>query len=301
MPSASHAVRDIVVPGSTSNLGAGFDAISIAVNVYLRLSAIELLPDSPGTLEMNFEGGAPIGENRIASGFIEAQSSFHDPVPGIRLKVKSDIPVRAGLGSSAAATIAGLKLYEQLTRKRDTPALLRIATKIEGHPDNAAAALLGGITISCQQDDGNVIATSWACPDDLRFVIATPDAQLETAFARKVLPQELALKDAIFNLQRALLFVRALDCREYGWLREALRDRWHQPARQQFVPGLADALALNHPAVLGACLSGAGPSVAVLATADRADEAAAELQNIYARLSLACTVRILSAHAPSAP
>ena len=301
MPSAPDATRDIVVPGSTSNLGAGFDALSIAVNVYLRLSAIEVLPDSPGTLEMEFEGGAPAGENRIASGFVEAQAHFKDAVPGLRLRVKSEIPIRAGLGSSAAATVAGLRLFEQVTRPRDTASLLRIASKIEGHPDNAAAAMLGGITVSCQKDDGQVIATSWGCPDDLRFVIATPAAELETAFARKVLPQEMALRDAIFNLQRALLFVKALDTGQYGWLREAMRDRWHQPARQQFVPGLADALALDHPAVLGACLSGAGPSVAVIATADRAEEAAGLLRNIYSRLPLACTVRILSAHAPSAP
>jgi homoserine kinase len=301
MPSAGSATRDIVVPGSTSNLGAGFDALSIAVNVYLRLFAIEILPDSPGTLEMDFEGGAPVGENRIASGFVEAQVHFKEAVPGLRLKVKSEIPVRAGLGSSAAATIAGLKLFERMTRPRDTASLLRIATKIEGHPDNAAAALLGGITVSCQQDDGRVLASSWGCPDDLRFVIGTPATQLETAFARKVLPQELPLRDAIFNLQRALLFVRALEARHYEWLREAMRDRWHQPTRQQFVPGLADALALEHPAVLGACLSGAGPSVAVLATADNADDAARLLDDIYSRLKLSCTVRILSAHAPVAP
>jgi homoserine kinase len=301
MHAAVAATRDIVVPGSTSNLGPGFDALSIALDVYLRLHSIEVLPDAPGTLEMEFEGGAPVGENRIATGFIQGQAHFKEPAPGIRLRVKSDIPVRAGLGSSAAATIAGLRLYEQVTQSRDAGLLLRLATTIEGHPDNAAAALFGGITVSCQCDDGRVLASAWPCPIDLRFVIATPDAQLETAFARKVLPQEMALRDAVFNLQRALLFVRALDTGQYDWLREAMRDRWHQPARQQFVPGLAEALALDHPSVLGACLSGAGPSVAVVATKDGSAAAAAALTDIYSRLHLPCTVRILSAHAPIAP
>jgi homoserine kinase len=300
MCSAVNATRDIVVPGSTSNLGAGFDALSIALDVYLRLTDIELLPDSPGTLEMDFAAGAPAGENRIATGFIEAQAHFHDPAPGIRLRVESDIPVRAGLGSSAAATVAGLKLYEQVTRPRDAGDLMVLATKVEGHPDNAAAAMFGGITVSCQRDDGRVLTSAWACPEDLRFVVATPETQLETAFARKVLPDTVPLKDAIFNLQRALLFVKALDTGRYDWLREALRDRWHQPARQQFVPGLAEALALDHPAVLGVCLSGAGPSIAALATT-RHVEAAQLLADIYSRLDLPCRIRTLSAHAPEAP
>lgn len=291
---------EIVVPGSTSNLGPGFDALSIALGVYLRLTDLEVLPDSPGVLEMDFEDGAPVGENRIATGFIAAQSHFHDRAPGIRLRVKSDIPVRAGLGSSAAATVAGLKLYEQVTRPRDAGDLMVLATKVEGHPDNAAAAMFGGITVSCQQDDGRVLTSAWECPAELRFVVATPETQLETAFARKVLPETVPLRDAIFNLQHALLFVKALDTGRYDWLREAMRDRWHQSARAQFVPGLAEALALDHPAVLGVCLSGAGPSIAALST-DRHAEAAGLLSDIYARLGLPCTIRTLSAHAPVAP
>jgi homoserine kinase len=216
------------------------------------------------------------------------------------VRVESDIPIRAGLGSSAAATVAGMKLYEAVTSPRDPGDLMAIATDVEGHPDNAAAALHGGLTLSCQQDDGRVLTSAWPCPPDLRFVVATPDAELETAFARTVVPQTIPLRDAIFNLQRALLFVRALETGEYRWLREALRDRWHQPARAQYVPGLAEALALDHPAVLGVCLSGAGPSIAVLAT-DDAESAAAALRDIYVRIGLPCTIRTLSAHAPMAP
>jgi homoserine kinase len=177
---------------------------------------------------------------------------------------------------------------------------MEIASGIEGHPDNAAAALLGGITLSCQNDDGRIATRAWRWPEDVRFVIATPETELETAFARKVLPAQISMHDAVFNLQRALLLVRALETGAYGDLREALRDRWHQPARQQFVPGLADALALDHPAVLGAYLSGAGPSIAVLA-ADRHAEASALLSDIYARARVPCTVRTLSAHQPEVP
>jgi len=208
--------------------------------------------------------------------------------------------MRAGLGSSAAATIAGLRLYELLTERCPASDWLALASEVEGHPDNAAAALLGGLTLSCQFEDGRVEGRSWPWPQGIRLVVGTPAAQLETSAARRMLPPTVPLKDAVFNLQRALLLVRALESGRYEDLREALRDRWHQPTRQQFVPGLPEALALDHPAVLGVCLSGSGPSIAMLAT-DRHAEAAALLGDIYTRLDVPYTIRTLSACQPFAP
>jgi homoserine kinase len=286
---------DIVVPGSISNLGAGFDALSVAVQLYLRLTVREVLPSAPGTLECHFAGTPLVGENRIEVAFRKAQARFGDPTPGLRIEVDSDIPMRAGLGSSAAATVAGLRLYERFTSRRPDPDLLAIATEIEGHPDNATAALLGGLTLSCQFGDGRVEGRSWPWPADLRMIVATPAAELETSVARKVLPQQVSLRDAVFNLQRALLLVRALDTGRYDDLREALGDRWHQPTRQAFVPGLEQALRIDHPSVLGVCLSGSGPSVAAFATHGH-PEAAAALENVYKGLGVACTIRTLSAH-----
>ena len=293
---ASHLSEEIVVPGSISNLGPGFDALSVAVQVYLRLRIVGIHPDKPGQLDFQFADAPLVGENRIEVAFRKAAARFGDPVPGLSLQVRTDIPMRAGLGSSAAATIAGLRLYERFTSPRPTTDLLAIATEIEGHPDNAAAALLGGLTLSCQFVDGTVDARSWAWPDDLRMIVATPAAELETSVARKVLPQQIALKDAVFNLQRAILLVRALDTGRYGDLREALGDKWHQPTRQAFVPGLEQALQIQDPAVLGVCLSGSGPSVAVFALEHQREAAAAALGEVYARLGMKCTIRMLAAH-----
>jgi homoserine kinase len=128
--------------------------------------------------------------------------------------------------------------------------------------------------------------------------VATPDAELATSFARQVLPDQISMADAVFNLQRALLFVRALESGTFTDLREAMVDRWHQPARMDYVPGLADALALDHPALLGVCLSGAGPSIAALAFESRTDEVAALLRDVYERRGIPQTIRILSAHQP---
>ena len=259
---SSSDLGDIVVPGSISNLGPGFDALSVAVNLYLRLQIVEITPDAPGTLEVEFDGPPPAGENRIATAFQRAAARAGAPAPGVRVRASSHIPVRAGLGSSAAAAVAGLRLHEAVTSPANDDDRLAMATAIEGHPDNAAAALLGGMTVSCQCDDGRVTSRAWRWPADVQFVVATPGAELETSVARRMLPSSIPMKDAVFNLQRALLLVRALESGRYDDLREALRDRWHQPARQSSVPGLAEALALDHPAVLGVCLSGAGPSIA---------------------------------------
>jgi homoserine kinase len=291
------AGAEIVVPGSISNLGPAFDALSVAVQLYLRIRVVDVRPSTPDTLDTEFVGAAPRGDNRIETAFRHARARTGRTTPGLRIQVCSDIPARAGLGSSGAATIAGLRLYEAVTSPRADEDWLAMACEVEGHPDNAAASLLGGLTVSCLQDNGRVTARARPWPSDISFVVATPDVQLDTAQARTVLPAGVSIHDAVFNLQRALLLLCALDSGRYGDLREALKDRWHQPARAPLVPGLAEAIEIDHPAVLGACLSGAGPSIVALASG-RAPEAAELLSNIYHRLGVPCTMRTLAAHQP---
>ncbi len=285
------------MPGSVANLGPGFDALSVAVQLYLRVRVIALRPSEPDTLEWEFAGRPPSGENRIETAFRLARTRAGVEAPGVRVHVESDIPQVAGLGSSAAATIAGLQLYGAVVSgsSQTTNDLLAMATELEGHPDNAAAALLGGLTVSCQLENGHILARSWRWPNGLRLVVATPDVPLQTSHARRVLPSDLSMRDAVFNLQRALLLIHALDSGEYDDLRAAMRDRWHQPARAPLVPGLSEALAIDDPAVLGVCLSGAGPSIVALAT-DGAPRAAVLLRELYDRLGATCTIRTLSAH-----
>lgn len=291
------AVPELVIPASIGNLGAGFDALAVAVELCMRVRVVAILPRSPGLFESSFVGGPPRGENRIETAFRYA-AARHGASPGLRIEVRSDIPPGAGLGSSGAATVAGLQLYERATTTLPPERLLAMACEMEGHPDNAAASLLGGFTVSCVHDDGSVTARAARWPEAVRFVVATPEAGLETPRARSVLPAVVALRDAVFNLQRALLFARALETGAYGDIREALRDRWHQPARAPFVPGLDAALALDDPGILGVCLSGSGPSIVALVT-DGAAVAAARLEAIYRELGVRCTIRTLAAHQPA--
>jgi homoserine kinase len=288
--------RDIVVPASISNLGPGFDALAVAVQLYLTVRITDVRPDAPGDVEMVFVDEPPLGENRIAAAFERARAQAGGTTPGLRVEVRSEIPQRAGLGSSAAAAIAGLKLYD--TVASTSLDLLTHASALEGHPDNAAAAFLGGIACGCQQDDGRVVASAWRWPEAVRFVVATPAAvRVETGYARSVLPASIPMKDAVFNLQRALLLVRALESGRYDHIREAMRDRWHQPVRARLVPALSEALALEHPNLLGVCLAGSGPSVVAL-TLGHDDEVAALLGSLYERLDVPCTIRRLAAHQP---
>jgi homoserine kinase len=288
---------EVVVPGSISNLGPGFDALSVAVQVYLRVRILEVKRSDPDTIEWEFAGPGPAGENRIDSAYRLARERVGVPAPGLRVQVSSEIPQTAGLGSSAAAAVAGLRVYEAVTARRPTEEWLAMATELEGHPDNAAAALLGGITVSCQREDGQIAARSSRWPEAVKLVVATPELGLHTSAARRVLPGTMPLADAIFNLQRALLFVHALRSGRYDDLREAMKDRWHQPARAPLVPGLAEAIAFDDPAVLGVCLSGAGPSIVALVT-DGAERATSLFDDLYKRLGLPCTIRTLSAHQP---
>jgi homoserine kinase len=244
-----------------------------------------------------FLDGAFTGENRIETAYKYARLTLGQPAPGVRIEVQSDIPRRAGLGSSAAATVAGLKLYGMLTSPRPAQECVSLASEVEGHPDNAAASVYGGITASCQYDDGRVVTHAWRWPEAVEFVVVTPDVPLDTAFARSVLPGQVRMRDAVFNLQHAILFIRALETGRYSELREAMKDRWHQPYRMPLVPALGEAMALDHPNLLGVCLSGAGPSVLALVSGQAA-EVAAQLGAVYDQLSVSHTIRILKVHQP---
>lgn len=289
---------EIVVPASIGNLGPGFDALSVAIQLYLRVRILEVNPSVTDRLETEFAGPPPRGENGIERAFRLARARTGIAAPGLRIHVRTEIPIRAGLGSSAAAAVAGLRLYGAVTSTLTEDDMLSMGCEIEGHPDNAAACLLGGLTVSCRHESGRVTARPSPWPASLRFVIATPDTGLATTEARAVLPATVSLSDAVFNLQRALLLVRAVENERYQDLKEAFRDRWHQPARSALVPGLSEALAIDHPAVLGVCLSGSGPSTIAFAVPGREQEAASVLGEVYRRIQLPHTMRIVAAHQP---
>jgi len=284
---------EIRVPASIANLGPGFDTLAVAVELYLRLS-VEVLP---GTDELHFRfmDGELDGENYIERAFRFAASQRGGSFPSLSVEVHSEIPMKSGLGSSAAATVAGLRLYEAIAGPLPPQGLLNAACALERHPDNVAAALLGGLTVSCQLPDRSVVAVRLEWPERLEFLVLTPEYALPTAESRKVLPERITRDDAVFNLQRVALLLQALQSGNFSLLREAINDRLHQPSRQKLVPGLEHALALEHPDLLGVCLSGAGPSIVALA--ERNFAAVQELlEQTFRSTGLAFKVRRLRVH-----
>jgi homoserine kinase len=289
---------EIRVPASIANLGPGFDTLAVAVQLYLTLKV--RVGSSRGPLQFRFVGQQLQGENYIerAFQFLSRQSSV--PIPSLEIDVQSDIPMRSGLGSSAAATVAGIRLFDAVAGPLSPNQMLNAATALEGHPDNVAAALLGGMTSSCELPDGSATAVQFAWPEELRFIVLTPEFGLSTASSRQVLPSHVARNDAVFNLQRLVLLLNSVQTGNFSLLREALQDRLHQPYRQSLVPGLEDLLHLENPDLLGVCLSGAGPSVVGFAQ-HNVEGVAKLMQRVYLRHGLKCHVRILQVHAASTP
>jgi homoserine kinase len=260
---------EIKVPGSIANLGPGFDTLAVAVRLYLRLSV--RVGRGTGEVHFRFLDCKPGGENYIERAFHFLARQRSSSFPSLSVDVSSEIPTKAGLGSSAAATVAGLRLYEEIAGPLPAHGLLNAACALEGHPDNVAASLLGGLTISCQLPDRSTFAVKVQWPESLNFIVLTPEYALTTSASRNVLPERICRDDAIFNLQRVALLLQVLQSRDYSLLREALQDRLHQPFRLGLVPGLERALALEHPDLLGVCLSGAGPSIVALAERNLSD------------------------------
>jgi homoserine kinase len=297
----------VLVPGSVANLGGGFDTLGVAVQLYLRARITEVRDDGGTRLVVARSSPEVRGRNALEQAFDVLARRLGARTPTVVVDVTSDIPMAAGLGSSAAATVAGLRLFERVAGRVPEAVLLAAATAVEGHADNAAPALFGGLNSVLEVPDADPIALRWPWPEELRLVVATPSVGLATAKARAALPDALPRTDAIYNLQRVLSLVHALQHREYDRLREAVKDRWHQPARAPLVPLLTEALQIEDSDVLGAFLSGAGPSIAFLARHDKERREGVPVDSLsrverivssmYEHAGVAATVRTLGVHA----
>ena len=182
---------------------------------------------------------------------------------GVELQIANEIPIGKGLGSSAAAIVAGLALAnEWMGLKKSKEEIVQLATEMEGHPDNVAAAVWGGLVVSCQAEDGSVLSVRSPLSANVEVVLVVPEFQLATEAARAALPAQYSRQDAVFNLQRVALLLAALRDGRADLLAEGMRDRLHQPYRAPLVPGFEAILELRDlPGLLGVALSGAGPSV----------------------------------------
>ncbi len=214
-----------------------------------------------------------------AARFVAELAGEHDV--HFHLVQENDIPPARGLGGSAAALVGGaVAANDLLGRSMAAPDLLNLVCELDGHPDNAAPALLGGLVIGTLTPEG--ISAVRLEPKDLKAVVAVPDFAVSTTAARHALPDSVPHRDASFNVGRAGLLLGALATGEYHLLRVAMQDRLHQPYRSHLIPGLEDVIEAAHAyGAYGACLSGSGPTVLAFAPEDHARKIAAAMHAAF--------------------
>ena len=250
------------VPATSANLGPGFDALGLALALHNEVVAEEA---DRVDVSLRGEGATELakdGDNTVVRGVRLAYDAAGRPFRGVRLECVNRVPLARGLGSSAAAWVGGLAAGNALLGSPlDRDALLALAARAEGHPDNVAAAIFGGLTVSCVTADA-VTAISLPVPRPLQWVVLIPEATNATADARAVLPAAVPRADAVFNVQRVALLLASLQTGRPAALRAALDDRLHQPYREKLFPWMRGVTSAAIAAgALGCVLSGAGPSL----------------------------------------
>jgi len=271
------AKTEIRIPASTSNLGASFDACGLALSLLLTVTVERSTSGFNLILSGEGEATMPRDESNLILRVARSVSDLRGKkLEGARLRVDNQIPLARGLGSSSAAIIAGISVYECLTGDElSDEELFSYALRFEDHGDNLAPSLLGGLVVACVVDQtgkGRSLTTikrEW--PAEVQVVLCIPAFEMDTVQMRSVLPREVTLTDAVSNIQRAALLQALISEKRFDLLTEALRDRLHQPHRAAHCPGMTEVLSMNeqtrdYPGLLGVAMSGAGSTVIAFAT-----------------------------------
>lgn len=274
----------ISVPASTSNLGPGFDALGLALTLY---NEFYVEPSEKFSVEIEGEGKRELPKDETNL-FLKAYRSsmeylgFDQP---IRVKLVNRIPLGRGLGSSATAIVGGILAAEKISGKKlSLPEVIDVAFKFEPHPDNVLPAYTGGFVVAATNGDLHYVKLDW--PEDLKVVIVVPELFLSTEESRSVLPESYKRSEVIFNVQRVALLLGALQKRDYGLLKEAVKDRIHQPYRCDLIPSFWEVVSEGYKAGAHAVyLSGAGSCIGALAT-ENFEEIGKAMCNVFDSLGI---------------
>src|SRR5574344_926016 len=297
----------VKVPATTANLGSSFVLLGMALPISNVITIEETVLHGTG-IEINIlnETGVenafamehiPTDDNNLAYKAIEMlYNSIGQNPSELRITIKSQIPVARGLGSSASVIVGGLlAANELLGNPADEPALLSIATEVEGHPDNVTPAIVGGLVLTSMEDDGSIVYRKLIWPEDWVITVCIPDFELATDISRSVLLKEVPMADASFNLRRIAMFMHAIQNKDEELMKLALQDKLHQPYRMKLVPGLNQIIKnLKHEeSVLGCVLSGAGPSILIISKKNNLDKIKSIVSETWADLNVKTDIRTL--------
>ncbi|MCI0551083.1 MAG: homoserine kinase [Anaerolineae bacterium] len=271
----------IRVPATSANLGPGFDSLGLALDIWNEVKFEEA---DEMTYQVTGEGAEKLNQkpkNLLTNSFKRVYEICDKPMRGVNIQAYNNIPHSSGLGSSAAAIVAGIYgANELLTKPLDTNALVKLAAEIEGHPDNVAPALLGGLVVSTITES-EVITRRYEIPE-LTILVVKPEVQWQTHTARSVLPNTVSRADAIFNIGRTALVIDALRNGDLDLLQKVMDDRIHQSYRLKHIP--AGVAVYETAKQFGAAaLSGAGPSIICFVSAENAEKAKEKLIDVFTK------------------
>jgi len=290
----------VTVPGTTANLGPGFDCLGAALTLYNHFH-FTLLDGPPGTVNIEVSGVeaervVTDASNLAYQAFAQFYKQQGLAAPAVAINIELTVPLARGLGSSSTAIVGGLLGANALAQQPlPQSTLIEMAIALEGHPDNVVPALVGGCQLVVVGDDG----VSTLCPitwhSDITPVVAIPDFELSTTAARQVLPATYSRADAIFNTSHLGLLLRGLETGNGEWLRAALRDRIHQPYRQTLIPGYdVVTQAAQSAGAYGLVISGAGPTLLALAPAQTAAQVSKAMTLAWQEQGQSAVTHVLS-------
>ncbi|SHG71172.1 homoserine kinase [Thermosyntropha lipolytica DSM 11003] len=262
---------EVKVPATTANLGSGFDSLGLALDLLLVVRAE--LGDGEGKVCFKGRGALEMEKDPASNLVIRAmQEVFRkagEIMPPVDVYIENNIPLGKGLGSSAAAIVAGLYTANALLKDRlDEKELMKMAVAMEGHADNVVPAMVGGLT-AVMLEEGEVYYQKLPFPHKLKVIVAVPDFTLPTPKARRVLPSRIDLEEVIGSLQRACFLLASFSTGDFRFLDKAMNDKVFQEARKKFIPGFDEVVReAKKNGALGVALSGAGPSLIALADRD---------------------------------
>ena len=258
----------IIVPATTANIGLGFDSIGIAVDLYLTLTVVE--PSNEWKIEHPFGEVVPSNQENL---IIETALAVCPTLQPHHLVCESDIPMTRGLGSSSSAIVAGIELANQLGELNLTPQQkVEWATKLEGHPDNVAPAILGGLVVATYDEESQEVDyLQKEIHSEIQGIALIPDFELSTKASRQVLPSEFVYSKAVQASSRSNVLVAALWQEDWENVSRIVeKDLFHEPYRETLIPFLTPVRKLaKEKEAIGTYLSGAGPTVMVLSSKDR--------------------------------
>ena len=303
----------VTVPATTANIGVGFDCLGAALSMSNEFEFTVVDTDTKLKITVEGEEAERVGrgeDNLIYRSLLELYRRIEQTPPNLEIKIKLGVPLSRGLGSSATAIVGGLLGANSLAGNPLTRSqIMNMAIAIEGHPDNVVPALLGNCLLSIEDSSSNQGEsasdfvennTRWQiCPipwhQDIIPVVAIPDFELSTEAARSVLPTEYSRADAIFNISRMGLLVRALTTNNTEWLKTALADKIHQPYRQQLIPGYSQVQqAAIEAGAYGMVISGAGPTLLALTNPTYSDRVVESMRMAWVNMDIKPIVRSLA-------